>query len=105
MDLMTVCQGCGACCDTCRDWPRFTLESDEALAKIPEALIDDSLSRMRAIDDRCAALKGKVGEWTACTIYDVRPEVCRACVVGDHACQMAREKHGLPQLNEEGDPV
>ena len=48
--------------------------------------------------DRCAALSGKVGEATACTIYAVRPEVCRTCMPGDVECQMARKRHGLPAL-------
>jgi len=35
----------------------------------------------------------------ACNIYDVRPAVCRACEIGDDACLMARERHGLPPLD------
>ena len=45
-----------------------------------------------------SALSGKVGDATACTIYPVRPEVCRTCMPGDPECAMARKRHGLPVL-------
>ena len=77
------------------EWPRFSLESDEDLARIPEALVDDALGRMRCEGDRCAALSGQVGKHTACTIYDIRPDVCRACEPGDEACLIARRHFGL----------
>ena len=95
---VSPCQSCGACCDTSADWPRFSLESEEKLALIPEALVAADLSGMRCEGSRCAALAGKVGEWTACTIYEHRPDVCHACEPGDDACAMAREKHGMLPL-------
>lgn len=94
----SICQDCGACCATSADWPRFSLEDDDALALIPVALVDDSRGRMRCDGDRCAALSGEVGRATACTIYAVRPIVCRDCLPGDDACVMARERWGLPAL-------
>ena len=97
-DLSTLCQSCGACCAYSADWPRFSLESDAALARIPEALIDDSQGKMRCEGDRCAALAGKVGVATACSIYAVRPDVCRACQPGDPECNMARARYGFPAL-------
>jgi Fe-S-cluster containining protein len=92
------CNTCGACCSYSREWPRFTTESDAALDRIPEKLIDESLSGMRCDGARCSALVGQVGVGTSCSIYADRPEVCRACVSGDDACQMAREKFGLPLI-------
>lgn len=89
------CQTCGACCAYAPDWPRFSTESDADLDRIPVALVDDSLGRMRCDGDRCAALAGTIGQWTACTIYDIRPEVCRTCQPGDDECNMARAKWGL----------
>ena len=59
VDLSELCQSCGACCATSADWPRFSLESDEALALIPAALVDDSQGKMRCLGDRCAALTGR----------------------------------------------
>lgn len=29
------------------------------------------------------------------TVYEVRPDVCRACVPGDDACETARAKFGF----------
>jgi len=89
------CQACGACCSFSAEWPRFSLESDADLDRIPPALVDDSGGRMRCHGDRCAALEGEVGVWTSCSVYAVRPEVCRACLPGDDACRMARARFNL----------
>ena len=90
-----VCRACGACCSFSSEWPRFSLEEEAALDLIPSALVDDEHGRMRCDNDRCLALVGEVGVSTACSIYAVRPDVCRACLPGDDACQMARRRFGL----------
>src|ERR1700751_5541317 len=92
------CQDCGACCGYSANWPRFSTEDDVALDRIPSELVNARGSGMRCDGDRCAALKGKIGESTACSIYAVRPEVCRTCMPGDAECAMARKKFGLPAL-------
>jgi Fe-S-cluster containining protein len=97
-DSSTLCRSCGACCAYSREWPRFSTESDDALARIPAALVNERGAGMRCNGDRCAALSGTIGEATACTIYDVRPDVCHACEPGDAECRMARERFGLPAL-------
>ena len=89
-----LCQSCGACCAHSHEWPRFTLETDAEIERIPAALIDDSQSRMRCEGERCAALSGEIGIASACTIYEVRPIVCRDCLPGDDACTMARAARG-----------
>jgi Fe-S-cluster containining protein len=94
-DTTYECQACGACCSYSREWPRFSLESDADLDRIPAALVDNEHGRMRCNGDRCAALAGDVGASTACTVYDVRPDVCRACVPGDDACLTARRHFNL----------
>ena len=93
------CQACGACCEYSSDWPRFTLETDEDIARIPRRLIAADQSGMGCLGDRCAALAGTVGQFTACVIYENRPIVCRDCQPGDDACQIARQRHGLPRLD------
>lgn len=50
---------------------------------------------MRCEGHRCAALVGEVGIATACAVYEVRPEVCRACLPGDDECRTARSRFGL----------
>lgn len=90
-----LCRGCGACCAYSAEWPRFTLEDDAALARIPEAFVDPSGSGMRCAGDRCTALDGHIGAAVACRVYAVRPEVCRECLPGDPECRMARRRFGL----------
>src|ERR1700759_1438147 len=97
-DSTSVCQACGACCAYSSNWPRFSTEDDADLDLIPVELVNERASGMRCDGDRIAAIYGRIGEATACTIYAVRPEVCRTCMPGDAECTMAREKHGLPGL-------
>ena len=94
----TECRACGACCSFSPEWPRFSLESDADLDRIPQAYVDGDLGRMQCRGDRCAALLGEVGVSTACAIYSVRPEVCRACLPGDDSCKLARQRFNLPLL-------
>lgn len=98
VDAESPCQACGACCSYSQNWPRFTTEDDAELDLIPEKFVNEKLSGMRCDGDRCSALAGKVGVATSCTIYAVRPEVCRTCMPGDAECDMARRRHGLPVL-------
>ena len=94
----SLCKACGACCAYSENWPRFSIEDDDALARIPSELVNARGSGMRCDNDRCAALAGSIGEATACTIYAIRPEVCRTCMPGDAECAMARRKYGLPVI-------
>ena len=94
-DAQAVCQACGACCAYSAEWPRFSVEDDATLARIPRQYVDKSDSRMRSENNRCAALVGQVGVSTSCAVYAVRPEVCRTCVPNDDACLMARRHFNL----------
>lgn len=89
------CQSCGACCAYSRDWPRFSLETDEEIARIPTQFVNDAVGCMLSIDNRCTALEGKLGERVACRVYDVRPIVCRDCMPGDEECLIARRHFGM----------
>ncbi|WP_374443827.1 YkgJ family cysteine cluster protein [Stella sp.] len=97
-DASALCQACGACCAYSSDWPRFSLESEAELARIPDDLVAASRGGMRCDGARCAALDGVVGSATRCRIYADRPLVCRDCGPGDDACRIARQHHGLPPL-------
>ncbi len=99
LERLSPCNSCGACCSYSADWPRFTTEDDDALGRLPREYIDRSLSGMRCDGTRCSALAGEVGVSTSCAVYADRPDVCRACDVGDDACRMARIKHGLPFIS------
>ncbi|WP_432444159.1 YkgJ family cysteine cluster protein [Rhizobium tropici] len=85
------CQTCGACCAYSSDWPRFTTESDAALELVPARFVAEDQRGMRCEGSRCSALSGRVGSRTSCLVYDVRPDVCRACLPGDDACMIARD--------------
>ncbi|QKC84522.1 YkgJ family cysteine cluster protein [Mesorhizobium sp. NZP2077] len=90
------CQSCGACCSYSAEWPRFSTEDEAQLERIPEKYVAADLSGMRCDGARCSALSGEVGKSTACGIYELRPDVCRACMPGDEECLMARRAHGFP---------
>jgi hypothetical protein len=94
-DESDLCRSCGACCSYSAEWPRFSLESDEHLDRIPRELVGAGERGMRCTGARCAALVGIVGQATSCGIYEMRPDVCRACLPGDDACQQARRHFGL----------
>ena len=98
-DDADICRACGACCSYSAEWPRFALETDADLARIPPAFVDEEGGRMRCAGDRCTALVGNVGVATSCRVYAVRPDVCRACLPGDDACQIARRRFDLPSLD------
>jgi uncharacterized protein len=89
------CQSCGACCAYQADWPRFSLESDEQLAKIPEKFVAADESGMRFENGRCCALTGELGKHVGCGVYEVRPQVCRDCMPGDPECRIARKALGF----------
>ncbi|ESZ17808.1 MULTISPECIES: YkgJ family cysteine cluster protein [Mesorhizobium] len=90
------CQSCGACCSYSSEWPRFSTEDDAQLDRIPQKYVAADEAGMRCDGVRCSALSGEVGKSTICGIYEVRPDVCRACMPGGDDCLMARKAHGLP---------
>ena len=92
------CNTCGACCSYSADWPRFTLEDDAAIARLPAELVGDGAGGMRCNGAAAARSVGEVGVATSCTVYALRPDVCRECQPGDDACAMARSRFGLPPL-------
>ncbi len=95
----TPCQTCGACCAYSADWPRFGLETEEEIEAIPRDYVDDARGTMRCEGNRCIALAGTIGVATACQVYAVRPQVCRACEPGDDSCTLARRRFNLPELS------
>ncbi|WP_374310650.1 YkgJ family cysteine cluster protein [Dongia sp.] len=95
---ISPCQSCGACCAYDASWPRFSLEAEEDLALIPENLVAADKSGMRWDGHRCAALSGEIGRHVGCTIYGLRPDVCRACQPGDPECNIARARYGFAPL-------
>lgn len=89
------CQACGACCSYSSEWPRFSTESEADLDLLPAYFVAADQTGMRCDGERCSALSGTVGSYVSCMVYDIRPDVCRACLPGDEACSMARAAYGL----------
>ncbi len=78
---------------------------------VPRALTEDFSAFQRCMKgtnakhfNRCAALKGRVGESVACSIYASRPSPCREFSaslengVRSTRCDEARAAHGLEPL-------
>jgi uncharacterized protein len=76
------------------------MEEDAALDLIPAIYVNDAASGMRCNGDRCSALLGEVGQSTSCDIYELRPDVCRACQPGDEECRLARSHFKLDSMAE-----
>ena len=91
IDVESPCQACGACCSYSANWPRFTTEDDAALDLIPGRFVNERQSGMRCDGERCAALSGKIGVKTACTIYAVRPGQCRTWPFWDSNLQTPKD--------------
>lgn len=74
------CRSCGACCSFSPTSPRFSTETEAALDLLPARFVAANEQGMRCEGARCSALVGRVGSETSCQVYDLRPDVCRACV-------------------------
>lgn len=57
----------------------------------------DIVADIPAAADRnqCVFLGGVVGSIVTCTIYDVRPSICRRFVPGSDLCLEARQREGV----------
>ncbi|MCB4366425.1 YkgJ family cysteine cluster protein [Hydrogenophaga taeniospiralis] len=102
---MSQCQTCGACCAAYR--VQFSVyELDDMGGAVPVTLtetVNGSTCRMRGTGEvpiRCVALSGSVGTAVGCTIYALRPRPCTELQEGSYACNKARQRHGLPPLDE-----
>lgn len=91
------CRRCGACCTSpsARHVP-VTGADYEALGDRAEELTDwtESHAFMRMTGGHCIALSIEPDS-VRCTIYETRPEICRALERGGPACEVERA-HKLP---------
>lgn len=90
------CRSCGACCrhyqiiDVADDDPNLEfLQSNNLLAENSETGAYAMKLQPEGIR-RCAALTGRIGVDAACSIYEQRPQVCRAYESESHRCRTAR---------------
>lgn len=89
MDL--DCQSCGACC---RGTGHGVELAPGEMAARPDLVRvgDGHRSMLRVLGD-CVALERNSERWS-CSVYDVRPRVCRDFAPGSAACLAAREVAG-----------
>ena len=100
------CQNCGACCVSDFDAPDYVHVSNEEaepfwerdLGKLlyEERTYGAPAMSMRTREDecgncRCIALSGTVGKDVSCSVYDIRPNVCRNFEPGTDVCDYARQ--------------
>lgn len=109
------CQKCGACCSSYRvSFYWREAEASDNLFAVPQNFWEEGSGHYRTMkgteskhSPKCVALKGKVGEFVSCTIYNNRPSPCRnfeaSFEYGIHKprCDEARKKHGLSPLGRE----
>ncbi|MFO0748030.1 MAG: YkgJ family cysteine cluster protein [Myxococcota bacterium] len=102
------CTRCGACCcntDTNRaegfiDYVEV-LPGDvlrrrpDLMGKLAVRNVARQIHLRLTPDGRCVALEGKLGQSVHCSIYDVRPTVCRRVQPGTEECLNARRERGV----------
>jgi Fe-S-cluster containining protein len=102
------CVRCGACCvnplanreEAFVDYIEVT--RSDPLFKKPELMRRFSVASDKGAhhlkldaDQRCVALRGKVGQGVHCAIYRWRPSGCRRVEAGSKACHGARSDCGV----------
>lgn len=102
------CQTCGACCCNRREnrlehfhdyvqvFPEDVLmERVKLLVRLARKNGQGQWHLKLTPDGRCVALDGEVGQAVGCTIYELRPDVCRRVEAGSAECLDARREHGF----------
>lgn len=62
---------------------RARLGNDQLLV---DGDVEEFAMKTEGEDCRCSALTGAIGKKVACTVYDKRPDVCRAAERGSKKC-------------------
>jgi uncharacterized protein len=100
------CLSCGACCTAFRVSFYWGETDAHPLGTVPIDLtskINDKYVCMKGTEKspmRCVALYGEIGQQAGCTIYEQRSSTCREFAEGSEACNRARQKYGLPHIDE-----
>lgn len=104
------CLSCGACCAAYRVSFHSGELDDVPGGRVPAGLADRVTSTMACMrgtegqPPRCIALRGEIGSSVSCAIHEFQPSACRdfapfaAIGGGDEACNAARRRHNLPEL-------
>ncbi|MCC6647415.1 MAG: YkgJ family cysteine cluster protein [Polyangiaceae bacterium] len=102
------CQRCGACCTNPEENRREGFRSyvevprGEAILRRPDLVKRYTIADADGVvhlrldpSERCAALRGRLGERVSCAIYAHRPRGCRLVEAGSPRCLVARRERGL----------
>lgn len=109
------CQSCGACCSFFRvSFYWREAEKSDSDHPVPQDFWDEGPGSLRVMkgtapkhNPKCAALKGQIGQYVACQIYENRPSPCRNFKASYEdgqpyvRCDQARARHGLEPLRRE----
>ncbi len=98
------CQRCGACCYGDEMWIHLLVDDDERLGPTNAEKLT-TLTRhgrgfvarsMRMVDGHCIAYSTNLGDGRCgCTIYSLRPDICRDFEAGSPGCRAARARRGI----------
>lgn len=94
------CQSCGACCV---EAGKVVLTGIEEVEAIPKPLVENQRGHLciaKHMGGRCKALEGVIGKSVNCSIYEIRPAICRKFPPGSDACLEARARANR-KLNSE----
>jgi hypothetical protein len=83
------CQACGVCCFSTLDtYIRVTGDDYERLGDRAGEIVHfvENRAYLRMTNGHCAALAAEKGRRLRCTIYDLRPDVCRDLARGSPQC-------------------
>lgn len=91
------CVGCGACCSRDRRWVEVTVEDAVRLDQttlLDSGDIEPFAMRVKP-DGSCVALKGTIGKDASCSLYALRPNICRRVQRGSPLCLYALGWHRI----------
>jgi hypothetical protein len=98
------CRTCGACCYGDSMWVHLVAKDDERLgdAGVRRLTVLTEHGRgyfarsMRMVGGHCLAFAADLGDGgCGCSIYDVRPDICRDFAAGSLDCFAARARRGI----------
>ncbi len=101
------CTRCGACCcnppsnaaEGFFHWVEIADDETILSDKRGSRLVvrdDEQIAHLRLDPEgRCLALRGRLGRRVECTIYKIRPRVCRLVEAGSDECMQARASRGI----------
>jgi uncharacterized protein len=103
-EVVPDCRACGACCHGDEMWVHVMAVDDQRLGE-PAVRSLTVLTRhgrgyfarsMKMVDGRCVAYRDRLDDGgCGCSIYDVRPDICRDFRAGSPDCHAARRRRGL----------